>query len=542
MKIKYSVGIYSRVSREDRDKVESDSIANQKKMCMDYLKSHSDMRLYDIYEDDGYTGVNFERPNFLRLMEDVKKKKVNCIIVKDLSRFARNWTECGRYIQHVFPCLNIRFIAINDNYDSFNTDPETTHFILPVRNLINENYPGDISVKTRSTFETKRKNGEYVGAFVPYGYMRDAGDKHKLVVDETAAQNVRDIFKMFMEGISPYRIAAILNERSIPTPMEYKIADGSKFKTGFRKNLKTQWTSVAIKRILTNEVYIGNLVQGKKGTVNYKDKNVKLRSEDEWIRVENTHVPIISQSNFELVQKFLRFDTRISPKKDSLYLFSGILFCGDCKQNMVRRTVERNGKKYFYYRCSTHKREKIKCTQHNISETKLTDAVIRVLNSHIEQIIEMKEIISFINTLPAETQKYKKINDEIERLLQEIHSEEAKKDGLYDDLYDGLIKDDDFRRLYDSYSNRIQNCELAIEKCKNEITMLSDNSRFDWMEEFKNHRNITKLDREIVITLIDKIFVYEDGRIEIKYNYGDEYAAMLDYISAYNLEKTKAVI
>ena len=153
------------------------------------------------------------------------------------------------------------------------------------------------------------------------------------------------------------------------------------------------------------------MCKAKKGTVNYKDKNVKLRPEDEWVRVENTHVPIISQSNFELVQKFLRFDTRISPKKDSLYLFSGILFCGDCKQNMVRRTVERNGKKYFYYRCSTHNREKIKCTQHNISETKLTDAVIRVLNSHIEQIIEMKEIISFINTLPAETQKYKKIND-----------------------------------------------------------------------------------------------------------------------------------
>lgn len=542
MKIEYQVGIYSRVSREDGDKIESDSISNQKTLCRDFLKSHPEMRLYDIYEDDGYTGVNFERPNFLRLMEDIKQKKVNCIIVKDLSRFGRNWIESGRYIQHVFPCLGIRFIAINDSYDSFNADPETTHLILPVRNLVNESYPGDISLKTRSTFETKRKNGEYVGSFVPYGYVRDTDDKHKLVIDESAAQIVRDIFKMFTEGVSLNRIAGILNERNTPTPMEHKLADGSKFKTGFRKNLKTQWTSVAIKRILTNEVYIGNLVQGKKGTVNYKDKKVKLRPESEWIRVENTHEPIISQTIFDLVQKFLQFDTRVSPEKDNVYLFSGILFCGDCKQNMVRRTVERNGKKYFYYRCSTHKKEKDKCTQHNISEAKLTNTVLEILKKHIEQIIELEEIMSFVDTLPTENRKYKKIDDEINRLLDEIHSAETKKNGLYDDLYDGLIKEDDFKKLYESYSDKIEQCECAVEKYRSELDMLKNNSHPKWMEEFKKQQNITELDREIVINLIDKIFVYEDGRIEIKYNYGDEYAAMLTYVSAFDFTEEKAVI
>lgn len=542
MKIEYRVGIYSRVSREDGDKVESDSISNQKTLCKDFLKSHPEMCLYDVYEDDGYTGVNFERPNFLRLMEDIKQKKVNCVIVKDLSRFGRNWIESGRYIQHVFPCLGIRFIAINDSYDSFNADSETTHLILPVRNLVNESYPGDISLKTRSTFETKRKNGEYVGSFVPYGYVRDTEDKHKLVIDEPAAQIVRDIFKMFTEGVSLNRIAGMLNERSTPTPMEHKISDGGKFKTGFRKNLKTQWTSVAIKRILTNEVYIGNLVQGKKGTVNYKDKKVKLRPESEWIRVENTHEPIISQSIFDLVQKFLQFDTRVSPEKDNVYLFSGILFCGDCKQNMVRRTVERNGKKYFYYRCSTHKKDKDKCTQHNISESKLTNTVLEVLKRHIEQVIELEEMISFIDELPTENRKYKKINDEIKRLLDEIHSSETKKNGLYDDLYDGLIKEEDFKKLYESYSDKIEKCERAVEKYHSELDMLKNNSHPKWMEEFKKHRNISELDREIVINLIDKIFVYENSRIEIKYNYSDEYATMFSYVSAFEFAEDKAVI
>lgn len=534
MKSKYQVGIYCRVSREDGDKPESDSIVNQKKLCTDFLKSNPELSLYNVYEDDGYTGVNFERPNFLLLMEDIRSKKINCIVVKDLSRFGRNWLEMGKYIQHIFPCLGIRFIAINDNYDSFNSDADTTGLILPMRNLMNETYAGDISLKTRSSFEIKRKNGEYVGSFVPYGYKRSIENKHQLVIDENAADVVKEIFKMFIKGFSLSRISDWLNKHGIPSPMEYKIADGGKFKTGFKKNLRAKWTPVAVKRILTNEVYVGNLVQGKKGTVNYKDKVVHTRPEEEWIRIYNTHEAIISQSDFDLVQKLLQFDTRVSPEKDNLYIFSGVLFCGDCKQNMVRRTVTRGEKKYFYYRCSTHKKNKKDCTQHNISETILFDTVLTVLKSHIEHIAELEDILAFIDGLPQDTYKYKKINDEIERLSKDIESKQRKKQGLYEDLKDGLITKSDFTKFYDSYENDIKDLETAVERYNIELEALESNSHYVWMDEFKSYRNITELNREIVINLIDKIYVYEDKRIEIKYNYGVEYAAVLDYISAFN--------
>lgn len=536
MKNEYEVGVYTRVSREDGDKPESDSIANQKKLCKDFLKSHPEMHLCNIYEDDGYTGVNFERPSFLRLIEDIRNKKINCVVVKDLSRFGRNWLEAGRYIQHIFPCLGIRFIAINDNYDSLNADAETTGLILPIRNLINETYAGDISQKTRSNFEVKRKNGEYVGAFVPYGYKRSIEDKHKLVIDIKVVNVVKDIFRWTIQGVSQNRIAAILNERGIPSPMEYRISEGEKFQTSFKKNLRTKWSAVAIKRILTNEVYLGHLVQGKKGSMNYKDKVMKLKPECEWIRVENTHEAIISKADFDLVQKILQFDTRISPVGEKLFVFSGVLFCGDCKQNMVRRTVARGNKKYFYYRCSTHKKDSKKCSQHNISENKLFETVVAVLNCHIEQVIEMEEIISFLDSLPKETSRVKSVEDEIVRLRSAIESKEKKKKGLYDDLCDGIITKSDFRTFYNGYTNEIAELEMAIEKCNAEVETLSDNS-YLWIEDIKNYRNITKLDREIVLTLIDKIYVYESGRIEIKYTYSDEYAAMLERITAFRDDK-----
>lgn len=536
MKFEYEVGIYDRVSREDGDKPESDSIANQKKLCKDFLKSHPEMHLYDVYEDDGYTGVNFERPSFLRLIEDIRNKKVNCVIVKDLSRFGRNWLEVGRYVQHIFPCLGVRFIAINDNYDSLNADVETTGLILPIRNLINETYAGDISQKTRSNFEVKRKNGEYVGSFVPYGYKRNAENRHQLVVDEKAAAVVKDIFRWTIQGLSQNRIAAILNERGVPSPMEYKISEGGKFQTSFKKNIRTKWSAVAIKRILTNEVYLGHLLQGKRGSTNYKDKVMKLKPESEWIKVENTHEAIISKADFDLVQKILQFDTRMSPTEDKLFVFSGVLFCGDCKQNMVRRTVTRGEKKYFYYRCSTHKKDSKKCSQHNISENKLFETVLTVLKIHIEQVIEIEEILMFLDGLPQESNRIERIENEIARLRKAIESKEKKKKGLYDDLCDGIITKADFRSFYNGYSTEIAELENAIDKCNAELENFSDTD-YLWIEEFKEYRNITKLDREIVLTLIDKIYVYENGRIEIKYNYGDEYASVLERIAAFNDDK-----
>ncbi len=268
----YNADLYLRLSKEDGDKEESDSITNQKELIFEYLKSMEDIRIHEIRVDDGYSGVDSERPAFQQMLEDIKAGKVDCVITKDLSRFGRNHIEVGRYLEKIFPYLGVRFIAINDNYDSAMSDTQTDNIIIPFKNLINDAYCRDISIKIRSNLEVKRKKGDFVGAFAPYGYRKSEGDKNRLEVDEEAAETVRRIFRMYLQGSSAYRIAEALNEEDVLTPMDYKKEKGSAFYTGFKKNLKSQWSHVHVLRILGNPVYMGTLIQGKNTTPNYKGK------------------------------------------------------------------------------------------------------------------------------------------------------------------------------------------------------------------------------------------------------------------------------
>lgn len=543
MKTKYLVDIYTRVSREDGDKLESDSISNQKKLCMDFLNKHPNMTLHEIREDDGYSGVTFERPSFLRMIDDIKQKKVNCIIVKDLSRFGRNWLTAGKYIQQIFPYLGVRFIAINDGYDSLNSDADTEGLIMPIRNLINDTYAGDISQKIRSVFEVKRKNGDFVGPFAPYGYKKDPENRHRLIIDEEPKAVIRQIVTHLISGISPHRICKMFNDSGILSPMDYKRHCGEKYTTCFKENVKTLWNETTIIRIVTNEVYLGHLIQGKRGTTNYKDKVVKLRPEDEHVRVENTHEPIITQEEFNLIRKILFFDSRTSPNEAKTFIFSGILFCGDCKQNMIRHTVPRNGKKYIYYVCSSHKKDAKVCSTHNLSEIKLTKTVFESLKQQIAHIFELSEILEFIEGLPACEEHKKRLFAEIERKSKYIASVEAKKKGLYDDLCDGLITKEDFRNFNESYTKEVDTARNAVKKLEDELLSVDEtDSRYAWIDKFKQYKNIESLDRQIILALVDKIYVYEDSRIEIIFNYSDEYAAAVEYISAYKDTSDEAVM
>lgn len=276
--IEYRAAIYLRLSKDDGDlslsggKNESNSIASQRLLIKDFLKQHPDITVYDEYCDDGFTGTNFARPRFQDMISDVKKGIVNCIIVKDLSRFGREYIESGRYIEKIFPSLGVRFIAINDNYDNVADNSAANDFILPFKNLINDSYCRDISVKVRSNLDVKRRNGEFVGSRVVYGYRRSSESKNKLVVDETAAAVIKDIFRMKTEGMSAERIADSLNASGVLSPIEYKKANGSKEKYAFQKHKKALWSAVAVYRVLSNEIYTGTLLQGKTTTPNYKVK------------------------------------------------------------------------------------------------------------------------------------------------------------------------------------------------------------------------------------------------------------------------------
>ena len=266
----YIADSYYRLSKEDGDKAESDSIVNQKALVREFLKMHPDIQIYEERVDDGYTGVNFERPSFQAMLEDIKSGKINCVIVKDLSRFGRNYIEAGRYIEKIFPYLGVRFIAINDNIDTASAMSASDELLIPFNNLINDAYCRDISIKVRSHLDIKRENGQYISPFAPYGYKKSEQNKNQLVIDEKPASVVRQIFKWKIDGMSAARIADKLNHLGIPTPIEYKHMNGETLHCEFQKKPDSKWMANSVNRILGNEVYTGVLVQGKTSSPSYK--------------------------------------------------------------------------------------------------------------------------------------------------------------------------------------------------------------------------------------------------------------------------------
>ena len=340
----YNVAIYLRLSRDD-GKMESDSISSQRDMILSYIRNQEDMKVFDIYTDDGWSGVNFDRPEFKRMMKDIKDGKADCVIVKDLSRLGRDYIEAGRLIQKTFPAFSVRFIALTDNFDSLTADYSEKSIVLPVKNFVNDSYCRDISGKVRSHQKIKRQNGEFIGSFAVYGYKKSQENKNKLVPDDYAADIVKKIFALKIEGFSSLGIAKKLNGMGILSPMEYKKSQGYKYHTGFVTGTKGEWSAVAVKRILTNETYIGTLVQGKVEKVNYKVKKSVRKPEEEWIKVENAHKAIISKEDFETAGRLLQMDMRASADTGKSHMYAGMLFCGDCMRPMIRRgtgTKEKN--------------------------------------------------------------------------------------------------------------------------------------------------------------------------------------------------------
>ena len=351
----YHAAIYVRLSKEDGDivsanKRESNSISNQKDLIKNFLKDKKDIVVVSERVDDGYSGSNFERPAFQMMLEDIRRGVVDCVVVKDLSRFGREYIDAGKYIERIFPALGVRFIAINDNYDSLEGKSQADEIVIPFKNLINDAYCRDISIKIRSHLEVKRKNGEYIGAFTPYGYKKDDADKNKLVVDTYAADIVKEIFRLKLSGMSQTAIANYLNDQGVLSPMEYKHSLGINIQDNFKRHEQAEWSAMSVKRVLENEVYIGTLIQGRHTTPNHKVKKLMDKPEKDWIRIEHNHEPIVTEREFTLVQRLLGLDTRTSPNGDKVYPLSGLAVCGDCGALMIKRDVPAGGKVYSYYR------------------------------------------------------------------------------------------------------------------------------------------------------------------------------------------------
>ncbi|WP_373221804.1 recombinase family protein [Mediterraneibacter gnavus] len=529
----FLAAIYLRLSSDDGDKAESDSIRNQRSLLQDFVSKHSELSLIEEYVDDGYSGANFERPAFQRMMENVRNHKINCIIVKDLSRLGRNYIETGRYLEKIFPVLGVRFIAVNDHYDSADTKNDADQIIVPFRNLINDAYCRDISMKIRSQLEIKRKKGEFTGSYASYGYAKDPIDKNHLVIDEYAAEIVRFIFNMKMDGYSADRIAMKLNEMGVLTPMEYKRSCGFNYTCGFRSYKDAKWCATSVLRILKNELYVGTMVQGKTRKINYKVKAcMDVRPED-WVRVEGTHEPIVSREIFECVQNLMKLDTRTSPEEEMIYIFSGLLRCGDCGQNMVHRVVKKKGKQYRYYHCSTYK-NKEGCTSHNISDAKLQKVVLEAIQKQIALLVQADAIMAQIENIPQQQFGVKLLDSQIRTLNAEVQKYKDLRNNLYQDMVDGIITREEYRDIKQTFTRKMERAEESIRELETKKRrLLSNEMRTQkWVEEFKNCRNIESLDRKVTVMLIKRIVIYSSDRIEIHFNHADEMAELISYAFA----------
>lgn len=525
----FNTAEYIRLSREDGDKEESDSVGNQRKLINHYIETKDEFILYDTYIDDGYTGTNFIRPAFLRMIADIEAGHINCVIVKDLSRFGRDYIETGRYLERLFPNLEVRFISIADGIDSFK---QTYDMLLPIKNIFNEQYARDISRKIQMSIKAKQNAGEFIGSFCSYGYQKSPYDKNKLIVDEYAADIIRRIFSLFIKGWGKSRIAKQLNEDGILCPAEYKRINGQNYRNAHRLETTTYWSFSTINSILHKEMYIGNMVQGTKHQqMNSKQK--KLAKKD-WIVVENTHEPIIDRQTWDKAQSLLIKRTRKLDLNHNLSIFSGFLKCGDCGRAMVKNFWKRaDGSKTYSFYCGTYKRNGKKyCTPHTLPNDVLEQIILSDLNKIISSVDNLLEFIKSQNFTSGQP---KHITDtELQKIQSELDWVKQLKKSVYEDYKKDLISKDDFFSYREDYVKKEEfyTKQLTALKEKKEDPVAENILDIPFIKSLLKLKNIDNLDREIIVEMLQQITVYENHCIKISYNFSGDlkhiFSSMID--------------
>ncbi len=516
-----NTALYIRLSREDGDKGESVSIANQRLLLEDFVNSRDDLCLFSTYIDDGYTGTNFRRPNFMRMISDIEDKKIQCVVVKDLSRLGRNMPKVSEYINDYFPSRKILFISINDGIDKNYYDTDTSEdMIIDLKNMFNGFYPKDISKKVRSTFRAKQSKGQFIGAFASFGYVKSADDHNRLVIDEYAASIVRRIFAMYLGGMGQNTIAKVLNSEGIPCPSEYKKQCGLNYRNSNRLDSTSYWTYSTIRNILKNEMYIGNMVQNK----NFRQickQNAVLLPKDKWIVVEGTHEPIIDMDTWDKVQDLLGRNTRQTKLEQNVHMFAGFLKCGDCGRAMVK--IIRKGVTVF--NCGSYNRYgRGHCSIHRITEEELEGIVLQDLNLIIKSVKDMGRLI--------EEERRQKKSDalnalgDISRYRVDVERLEKKKERAYEDYSDGVISREEYLRHKGKYEQQISAIQSKIEVINRAVESQSFSVN-PWIDRLLQNEQLEHLDRETVVEMISMIYIYENNQIKIVYNFSDELEALL---------------
>jgi len=533
----WSAGLYIRLSREDELKGESNSVSSQREILREYLKQHPDIIEYDCYVDDGWTGTNFDRPGFQRMMQDIRTGAVNCVIVKDLSRFGRNANQGGTLITEDFVRLGVRFIACNNYYDSLTASASsaaTNCITLGITNVINESVSATTSVNIRATLNVNRQQGKFIGSFSPYGYLKDPNDYHKLVVDPETAPIVKLIYEKFLKGRSIIGIAKDLNEMGIPNPSAYKKLKGMNYQHP-NKNGDGLWPDSSVRRILQNEVYTGKMIQGRHRIVSYKDQTLRACPKEDWYVVDNMHEAIISQEMFDLAQTQFCHGIRRPAGKRQADLFAGLVRCADCHRVMNKKTNVLPYGTYVYYRCATaRKMKKSACSNHSIRIDQLEDAVKCSIEYLASLAIGLEQVIASINN----AQKEKKSVSHLEKTLHAQQSERDKSMRLMMDLYpdwkNGILTQEEYLTLKTNLQESIAALDKSIDSLKKSIEKaescpLEENA---FITHFRKYQTVSELSRPIVTELIEAIYVNEDHSIRIVPRFLVEYEYLLEYIES----------
>ena len=510
----FRVGIYIRLSRDDGN-IESDSIISQRSLLNQYVNENS-YNVIEEYVDDGFSGTNFDRPAFKKMIKDIELGKINMIITKDMSRLGRDYIGTGELIEKYFPNNNIRYVAINDGIDTFLDN--TSNDIAPFKAIMNDMYAKDISKKVKTSLHSRMKDGLYVSGRCPYGYMKDPNNKNHLVINEEQARVVKLIFNLALKGNTYHYIAQELTKRKIKTPASYyNYIWNTKWSNKCISQNQGVWIDTTIKAILTNQIYVGDSVQGKTKKINYKLKKTIKNNPDDYIIVENTHEAIMDRDIFNYVQTLLPKNVK-RPEKKRFYLLDGLLYCGDCKHRITIRYQNKTGRSYTtcdYYR--TYSKYHV-CTTHTNNYETLERVILDSIRDVCKNYLDKNKIKNSIGNIEFEdtTLKIKKQIESIELINNKLIE---NLDKTYIDMLKGIIDEEQYIRVSDNLKKEIENNKSSIDNLKNKQI---DSNKIDnkmiekYINKFLSLDNPT---RELIINLVEKIYIYQDKRIDIIFRF-----------------------
>lgn len=544
----YRAGLYARISVENERKRESDTIGTQIQLLKDFVSEREDIQVADIYCDDDISGTDFIRPEFSRMMNDVREGRINCIVVKDLSRLGRNYIETGEYIEMVFPFLEVRFIAITDQFD---TKYQQADIGVQIKNMANEMYARDISKKICSAKKTFQQQGKFAGSRAPYGYVIDPEDKQHLLIDPQTADIVFEMFKMVAEGHTLHRVAVMLNERGVPSPgrrmYDLGVSTSDKFKN-------SKWVMQTVRRILQSPVYLGWMVGGRNRSEYYEtgNKESKVVPEEEWIIVKGTHEPIVTEELFNKVQLYFEenknkggLSTKVDSKGKRNNLFKGKLRCGECGRAMNLRYKKNHGKESEWYICYMHESYNSSyCPKKGVKREFLDSIALRLIHTQIKLYIDAEETIRGLNKLPASKTRYKIYLDQISNVRRQIDKYKELKAKLYSDFAEGAISENEFMKRGQEYAAKADELRIFLVELERDAQKYSPDYLGSpyWEEKINQFRHCSELTMEMVDAFIETMTLFNDGHVEIQYKCRDEIETLLSLAALRNREVTRYAV